>query len=257
LSIVGCSVSLPISRSKPKDPGIWSLSRIVLWSKEKRSNLKQIKAWVKINVISEEGKNGFDAFLILNNDGEGRIEALGPWRSPIFCIVFNPDFVYLYIYNESTLYFGNNKPDYIQRLAGLPLDFFRLFDSLVSNLPEYLSHCSGSFSEEGDHPLLYMDCEEQGRCFKARIMIRDFPVVEEVAWIGEKKYENFLVKYFDLGVQDGYAFPKTVHFQWPEGQECLISFISLKVNQPVSKDTFEADETWFQGKVINLEDLDP
>jgi hypothetical protein len=219
--------------------------------------LEQIKAWAKINVISEEGKNRFDSFLILNNAGEGRIDALGPWRSPVFSIVFNPDFVYLYIYNESTLYFGNNKPGYIKKLTGAPLDLSFLFDSLVSNLPEDLSKCSGFFSEEGDYPLFFIDCQEQGGCFKARIMIRDIPVVEEVAWMGEKKNENFLVKYFDLGVQDGYAFPKIVHFQWPEGQELHISFISLKVNQTVSDDTFAIDETWFQGKVIKLEDLDP
>lgn len=256
LSILGCSASLPISRSKPKGSGIWSLSRIVLWAKEKRSNFRQIKAWTKINIIKKEGKNGFDAFLILNNSGEGRIEALGPWRSPLFCIIFDPDFVYLYIYNESTLYFGNNKPVYIQRVTGMPLDLSLLFDSLVSNLPEYLSNCSGSFSEGGEHSLFYMDCEEQGKRFKAKIVIRDLPVVEEMVWIGEKKHENFLVGYFDLRVQDGYALPRIVNFKWPEGQELLISYISLKVNQPVSDDTFTVDETWFQGKVINLEDLD-
>lgn len=256
-SIVGCNASLPISRSKPKYPSMWSLSQIVLWSKEKRSNLKQIKAWAKINLITEEGKSAFNAFLILNNDQEGRIEALGPLKSPIFSIVFNPDSVYLYIFNEATLYCSKNEPGYIQRLTGLPLDLSRLFDSLVSNIPEYHSQCSVSFSEEGDHSLLYIDCEEQGKRFKARIISRDFPVIEQMIWIGEKKYENFLVEYFDFEEQDGYAIPKIVHFQWPEGQEWLISFTSIKVNPAVSKDTFIADETWFQGKIINLEGLDP
>jgi hypothetical protein len=256
LSIVGCSASLPISKPKLKDSGIWSLSRIFLWSKEKRSNLKQIKALAKINVITEEGKKGFDAFLLLKNNGEGRIEALGPWRSPVLSIIFNPDFVYLYIYKESTLYFGTNKPVYIQKLTQVPLNLSLLFDSLVSNLPENKSQCYGSFSEEGDYPNLYMYCEEQDNCFKARILIKDFPVVEEAAWIGEKKYDNFLIKYFDFEVQDGYVLPKIVHFQWPKGQEWHISFISLKVNQPVSDNAFRVDETWLQGRVINFEDLD-
>ncbi|MGA1841987.1 MAG: hypothetical protein ACMUIU_15320 [bacterium] len=254
--IIGCSSSLPIYKSKSKNSGVWTLSRIVLWSKERRSNLEQIKAWVRINVISQEEKKGFDAFLILNNKGKGRIEALGPWRSPFFSIVFDPDFVYLYIYNESTLYLSSNKPGYIQKLTEAPLDFSLLFDSLVSNLPENISQCSGSFSNEGAFPLLCMDCEEQGGCLKASVLIKDFPVVEEMAWIREDKDENFLVKYFDLVIQDGYTLPKVVHFQWPEGQEWRISFISLKVNQPVPDDTFTADEAWFQGKVINLEDLD-
>ena len=255
-SIVGCSASLPINKYESEDTGIWTLSRIVLWSKEKRSNLKQIKALARINVISEEDKKRFEALLILNNNGKGRIEALGPWRSPIFSIIFDPDFVYLYIYNESTLYFGPNKADSIQNLTGVPLDFSLLFDSLISNLPDYISQCSGSFSDERGFPLLYIYCEEQGRCFRARIRIKDFPVVEEMAWIAEDKHENFLVKYFDSGIQEGFVLPKTVHFQWPEGQEWRISFISLKVNQPVSDDTYIVDEAWFQGKVINLEDLD-
>lgn len=255
-SIVGCSSSLLIYKSQTKDPGIWTLSRIFFWSKERRASLKQIKAWARINVINQEEKRGFDAFLIINNNGKGRIEALGPWRGPIFSIVFDPDFVYLYIYNESTLYFSSNKPGYIQKLTGAPLDFSLLFDSLVSNLPENISQCSCSFSNEREFPLLYMYCEEQIRCLKARIVIKDFPVVEEMAWISEDEQENFLVKYSDLVIQDGYGLPKTVHFQWPEGQEWNISFISLKVNQQVPDDTFTADEAWFQGRVINLEDLD-
>ena len=181
---------------------------------------------------------------------------MGPWRVPIFYIVFNPDSIYFYPLNEARLYNGQNRPEDIQRLTGIPMDLSRLFDSLVSNLPEALSQCSLTFSEGGYHSLLCMNNTDQGTHLMARILIRDLPLIEEMCWMGGQVYENLTIRYMNISAHNGYYFPEDISFYWQGGQECHIRFNALKVNPPVSSEVFLPDEKWFQGDIIDLKALD-
>jgi len=255
-AFMGCSAFLSIPRSKEKDSGPWSLARIMQWASERRSQLSRIKALAKISLVSETERTSFDAFLIINNRGEGRIEAIGPWRAPIFSLVFNPDSIYFYPSNESKLYCGRNRPEDIQKLTGVPIDLSRIFDSLASNLPGTVSQCSLSLTEDGYHNLRCKIPEDRGINFFAKILIRDFPVIQEVAWTGNQVYENFRIQYLRSSEHDGYWFPEEINFYWQNGMACHIRFRSLKVNPPVSERIFIPDATWFHGEVIHIEDLD-
>ena len=255
-AFIGCSAFLSMPRFNEKGIGPWSLARIMQWSSERRSQLSRIKALAKISLVSEAERASFDAFLIMNNRGEGRIEAIGPWRAPIFFLVFNPDSIYFYPSNESRLYCGRNRPEDIQKLTGIPIDLSRIFDSLASNLPESFSQCSSTLSEEGYHHLRCKSLTDRGIDFQAKILIRDFPVIQEVIWKGDRVYENTRIQYQRVSEHDGYWFPEEINLDWQNGMACIIRLKSLKVNPPVSKGIFMPDATWFQGEVINIEDLD-
>ena len=251
--LVGCRTIPCLERTKP---GSWPLSRIIQWSAEKRDRLQQLKAYTRITLTQRDKKEAFDAFLFLNRNGEGRLDALGPWRSPLFYLVFNHEYVYLYIIGEQRLYWGQNRPSSLYRLTGLPLDIALFFDSLVGNLPESLQKCSLSSTEKGSHSFFCRVNSNTNMYFSAKLQLKDFPIIQEMNWNGDTLYDHFRIHYTDIIESQGYALPKEIHFFWTDGREVHIHMKGLKLNQPIPPETFRPDPNWFQGEVIDLADLE-
>lgn len=254
--LAGCCNLFPVSKSKKLDSVSWSLPHICQWFSEKKAGLKQITAWAKVGINTEGGQKALEVFLSLDHKGAGRLEGLGPWKAPIFYLLFDPDSLYFYLPGESRLYLGNNRPDHVQKLIGLPLDLSLLFDLISSNLPEGLSECPHELSqkEKGAPPVLYLCWEGQGIPCDARVVLKEFPVVEEMTCRGEQMHESLRVRYCDMVDFDGYDFPEKIYLYCFDGSEWYIRFKSVKVNQMSSKTIFNPDESWFKGEVVVLDD---
>lgn len=254
--VAGCHSLSHVSKSETLDNlASWSLHNILQWFSEKRGALKQITAWVKV-VTANNGEKGegFDALISLDNKGRGRIEGLGPWRSPLFCLVFDPNSVYFYLSNESRLYLSQNHPAHIRKLIGLPLDLSCLFDIMTSNLPESLSLCPQTASPKGKFHELCLKGEAHGADCEARVVIKDFPVVEELFCSGVRVPEEVRVRYVDTLIVDGYTFPKDIYLNLSGGSEWDIRFRSIKLNQPALHPIFIPDDSWFLGDVFIVDD---
>jgi hypothetical protein len=247
---IGCRASLPVSMPEAPDRTPWTVERIAQWASTRRADIRHIKAWARIGVVAGEERNGFDAFVLLAGNGKGRMDALGPWRSPLFSFVFDQDCIYLYLPHEKRLYWGVNTPGHVRRFTGLRLDSSILFDALAANLPEELAMCSHSVSAACDH---FFSCMGQMGVRTARVVIHAGPVLEEMTWQRVRAHDDVRIAYDGWGYHDGYAFPDAVHFYWPEGEEGHIRLHAVKVNAPYAEGMLLPDPSWFEGEVIHLD----
>jgi len=246
--LIGCRASLPVSMPGTFDHAPWTVDRIAQWASARRADIRHIKAWARIGVVAGGERSGFDAFILLTGNGRGRMDALGPWRSPLFSFVFDQDRIYLYLPHERRLYWGVNTPEHVRQFTGLCLDSSLLFDALAANLPDDLAACSHSVSAAGVH---FFTCMGQGGVRTARVAIHATPVLEEMTW--QRAHEDVRITYDGWGDHDGYAFPDAVHFYWREGEEGHIRLHAVKVNAPHAEGMFLPDASWFEGEVVHLE----
>ncbi|MGA1794696.1 MAG: hypothetical protein ACMUIL_02450 [bacterium] len=247
---IGCRAALPVSMPGGIDHAPWTATRIAQWASARRADIRHIKAWARIGVAAGGERSGFDAFILLTGNGSGRMDGLGPWRSPLFSLIFDQDRIYLYLHNQGRLYWGKNTPGHVRQFTGLHLDSSILFDALAANLPEDLAACSHAVSAAGIHCFSCMG--KEGPC-TARVAIRALPVVEEITWQRGGMHENMRIVYGEWGVHDGCAFPDAVHLYWPEGDEGHIRLNAVKVNAPYDEGMFLPDASWFEGEVVHLD----
>lgn len=247
---IGCRASLPVSMPGTIDHAPWSAARIAQWASARRAGIRHIKAWARIGIVAGGERSGFDAFILLTSNGRGRMDGLGPWRSPLFSLIFDQDRIYLYLPHERRLYWGANTPGHLRQLTGLRIDSSLLFDALAANLPEGLATCSHSVSTAGVH---FFSCMGEGDLCTARVAIRTTPAVEEINWQQARAHVKMRIAYDGWGEHDGYAFPEAIHFYWPEGEEGHIRLHAVKVNVPHDEGIFLPDASWFEGEVVHLE----
>ncbi|MGA1843037.1 MAG: hypothetical protein ACMUIS_00560 [bacterium] len=248
--LIGCKASLPVSVPVGIDHPSWTSTRIAQWASARRADIRHFKARARICVATGGERSGFDAFILLTGNGRGRMDGLGPWRSPLFSLIFDHDRIYLYLPHQGRLYWGSNTPGHVRQFTGLHLDSSCLFDALAANLPEDLAACSHSVSATGIH--CFSCVGEEGPC-TARVAIRATPVIEEINWHPAGMRENMRIVYGEWGRHDGYAFPDAVHFHWPEGDEGNIHLQEVKVNAPYDEEMLLPDASWFEGEVVHLD----
>ena len=159
-----------INRSIPSQHNthLWSRSFVLQWFSEKREGLDQISAWAKIDLIGGEEENRLECFMILNNEGKGRIEGLGPWKMPVFYLLFDPVSVYFYLPSEDRLYLAENRPETIQALTGIPLELSLLFDSFASHLTSGVYPGDSNSSDR-----IYLKGKDNDMDWDARIAIEE------------------------------------------------------------------------------------
>ena len=249
---IGCRASFPVSTMPGRiDHAPWTAARIAQWASARRADITHIKARARIGVVAGGERSGFDAFILLTSNGRGRMDGLGPWRSPLFSLIFDQDWIYLYLHHEKRLYWGANTCRHVRQFTGLRLDSSLLFDALAANPPEDLAACTHSVSAAGIH---CFSCTGEGGLCTVRLVIHTTPVIEELDWHRARAHENMRIAYDGWGRHDGYALPDAVHFHWPEGEEGHIRLQAVKVNAPYDEGMLLPDASWFEGEVIHLED---
>ncbi len=252
--LTACHRLAPIRRQQSHDTENWTFQKISQWFTKKRVDLRQITIWARVTITNEKTKEGFDAFISLNNKGEGRIEGLGPWRNPFFNLIYNQRGVYFYLPGESRLYLCQNNPEHMQRLLGLPVNLSSLFNLLSSTLPENLSVCTKKdFTNEGSTFFCLSGKGHNMDC-RAKVKIEGFPIIDELVCEGSIVKESFRVKYNDIQDIDGYVFPKNIYIVWTGNQELQIHLRSVNLNSPVPSSIYLPDVSWFSGEVIYLYD---
>ncbi|MBN2373419.1 DUF4292 domain-containing protein [bacterium] len=248
--MIGCRT---VSSNRGDNFDTWPLHNISKWFSDRRAGLRQVTALAGISCSGKGTYKSFDAVFSLDYKGEGRIEAMGPWMSPIFCLVFDPNSVYFYLPNEGRLYLGKNHHSHVQILTGFPFDLSLLFNLMSSILPEELSQSHSCAQSKAGLPFLCLEGKDHDMIWAAVIQIRDFPFVEDLTCMADDASSSIRVKYNDTINLDGFHFPRNIHFLWPEGQELHIKIKSARLNSQAPKTAFLPDNSWFRGEVIYLE----